>query len=32
VFFYSLYTWTAAFVAHLVISFNGFLALFSPPR
>jgi hypothetical protein len=29
VFFYSLFTWTAAFLASLVISFNEFLVLFS---
>jgi hypothetical protein len=28
-FFYSLYSWTAAFLAPLVISFNDFLVLFS---
>jgi hypothetical protein len=27
--FYSLYTWTAAFLASLVISFHNFLVLFS---
>jgi hypothetical protein len=28
-FFYSLYTWTAVFLAPMVISFNDFLVLFS---
>jgi hypothetical protein len=28
-FFYSLFSWTAAFLALLVISFNDFLILFS---
>jgi len=31
-FFYSLFSWTAAFLTPLVISFNDFLVLFpSPP-
>jgi hypothetical protein len=29
--FYSLYTWTAMFLASLVISFNDFLVLYYPP-
>jgi hypothetical protein len=29
-FFYSLFSWTVAFLAPLVISFNDFLVLFSP--
>jgi hypothetical protein len=28
-FFYSLYSWTAAFLAPLVLSFNDFIVLFS---
>jgi len=31
-FFYSLFTWTAAYLAPLVISFNDFLVLFSSPN
>jgi hypothetical protein len=30
-FFFSLYSWTAAFLAPLVINFNDFLVLFSSP-
>jgi hypothetical protein len=30
--FYSLFSWTAAYLAPLVISFNDFLVLFSSPN
>jgi hypothetical protein len=30
--FYSLFTWTAAYLAPLVISFNDFFVLFSSPN